>query len=38
MGRKIVFVVARALAGTHGKGSAVPWRIKEDLRHFVRET
>ena len=38
MDRKIVFVVARALDGTIGKGNAVPWRIREDLKHFVRET
>jgi dihydrofolate reductase len=38
MDRKIVFVVARALDGTIGTAGAVPWQIKEDLRHFVRET
>lgn len=38
MARKVVAIVARALDGTIGKGGAVPWKIKEDLRHFVRET
>jgi dihydrofolate reductase len=38
MARKVVAVVARALDGTIGKAGTVPWQIREDLRHFVRET
>ena len=36
--REIVFVVARALDGTIAKDGDVPWKIKKDLRHFVRHT
>ncbi len=36
--REIVFVVARARNGCIAKGGAVPWTIREDLQHFVRQT
>lgn len=38
MEREIVFVVARATNGCIAKGGDVPWKIHEDLKHFVRET
>ncbi|MXO65728.1 dihydrofolate reductase [Altericroceibacterium endophyticum] len=37
-GREIVFVVARAQDGTIGQNGQVPWKIREDLRHFVALT
>lgn len=36
--REIVFVVARARNGCIAKGGDVPWKIREDLQHFVRQT
>jgi dihydrofolate reductase len=36
--REIVFVVARARNGCIAKDGDVPWKIREDLQHFVRQT
>lgn len=36
--REIVFVVARARNGCIAKNGDVPWKIREDLQHFVRQT
>ena len=36
--REIVFVVARGRDGCIAKDGDVPWKIREDLQHFVRET
>ena len=36
--REIVFVVARGTDGCIAVDGDVPWKIREDLQHFVRET
>lgn len=36
--REIVFVVARGSDGCIAVDGDVPWKIREDLQHFVRET
>jgi dihydrofolate reductase len=36
--REIIFVVARATNGCIAKDGDVPWKIREDLQHFVRQT
>jgi dihydrofolate reductase len=36
--REIIFVVARAVDGTIAVNGEVPWRIREDLRRFVKHT
>ena len=36
--REIIFVVARATNGCIAKDGDVPWKIHEDLKHFVRQT
>ena len=36
--REIIFVVARARNGCIAKDGDVPWKIREDLQHFVRQT
>ena len=38
MNREIIFVVARGRNGCIAKGGDVPWKIREDLQHFVRQT
>ena len=36
--RDVTFVVARARDGTIARDGQVPWRIREDRRHFVAHT
>ena len=38
MDREIIFVVARSTNGCIAKDGDVPWKIREDLQHFVRQT
>ena len=38
MEREIIFVVARSTNGCIAKDGDVPWKIREDLQHFVRQT
>ena len=38
MDREIIFVVARATNGCIAREGDVPWKIHEDLKHFVRQT
>ena len=38
MAADVLFIVARATNGVIAKDGDVPWKIREDLQHFVRQT